>query len=174
MAEPVSVEIARGRLGIVSTHRDPEIQMLISAAREAVEDMSGHILVRRDVFEPLAALSLPAVDLATWPIKEIKRISYIDGDGNEAEVAGADLRNISSMRPGRLAPLAGASWPSDCNSPIAVVDAGYDGTEADPYPPKLIQCILVLVGLWFEDHAGQQPIPDQVRALCATARSWLV
>lgn len=173
MAEPVTVEVARGRLGIVSTHRDAEIEMLISAAREQVEDLSGHILTLRDIFEPLARVSGASVELATYPVKAIRRLIYIDGDGNEAEVAAGDLRLASSIRPLRLAPAVGGSWPSDCNSPIAVLQAGYAGTSDDPFPPALIQALLTLVGLWFEDHAGEKPIPQQVRDLCQTKKSWL-
>lgn len=173
MAEPVTVEVARGRLGIVSTHRDDEIAMLISAAREQVEDLSGHILMRRDIFEPLARVSGDRVELATFPVKAIKRLIYFDGDGNEAEVVAADMRLASSLRPLRLAPAIGGSWPADCNSPVVVLDAGYEGDADDPYPPSLIQALLTLVGLWFEDHAGEKPVPQQVRDLCQTKKSWL-
>lgn len=173
MAEPVDVATARGRLGIVSTHRDVEIGMLISAAREQIEDLSGHILVRRTIFEGLPRL-VDQPSLASWPIKALTRLIYTDAHGEEQEIAGASLRLANSTRPARLAPLVGEAWPGDVYSPIVVVDAGYDGDDADPFPPKLIQALLTLVAVWFEDHEGTKPIPQQVLDICTTARAWLV
>ena len=174
MAEPVDVATAKGRLGIASNHRDTEIEMLISAAREEIEDLSGHILMRRDVFEALPRVEEPCFEVCAWPVREIKRLIYVDDAGEEQEIAGADLRKVNSMRPVRIGPLVNASLPTDIHNHVIVVTAGYLGDEAEPYPPKLIQALLVLVGLWFEDHEGQKPIPQQVRDVCASARAWLV
>lgn len=165
MAEPISVETARARLGIVSAHRDAEIAMLISAAREHVEDLSQTILVARQVSEPVRSLS-GKILLDAWPVSGVVKVTYVDGDGNEQEILPAALRLERSLRPQRIAPATGTVWPADASEVVAIVNAGFAGSAADPYPPKLIQAILVLVGMWFEDHEGAKPVPQQVRDLC--------
>lgn len=169
MAEPITVATARARLGIVSDHRDAEIAMLISAAREHVEDLAQTVIVAREVREPIAALS-GKVHLSAWPVTGVVSIEYVDGDGNEQTIDAAAVRLGRALRPQTLEPATGTSWPADAAECFAVIEAGFEGDEIDPYPPKLLQAILVLVGLWFDDHEGVKPVPQQVRDLCAGYR----
>lgn len=165
MAEPISLEAARQRLGIVSTHRDAEIAMLISAAREHVEDLAQTVIVAREVREPIRALD-GVIRLDAWPVTALTRIEYVDADGADQVIAAADVRLGRALRPQTLEPKGAFSWPGSASHAVAVLQAGFAGSAADPYPPKLIQAILALVGCWFEDHEGVRPVPVQVRDLC--------
>ena len=165
MAEPISLEAARQRLGIVSTHRDAEIAMLISAAREHVEDLAQTVIAAREVREPIRALE-GAVRLDAWPVTALTKIEYVDADGLDQEIAAADVRLGRALRPHSLEPKGAFVWPVGATHAVAVLQAGFAGTALDPYPPKLIQAILALVGCWFEDHEGARPVPVQVRDLC--------
>lgn len=171
MAEPITPEVARGRLGLVSTHRDAEIAALISAAREYVEDLTGVTLVQREIREHVSSFGDPIV-LATRPIVDIVGVEYLDGDGVLQNIS--DARLIYRGRSVQLAHVFNGSWPADAQEIVVVLQAGYAGTAEDPYPPKLIQAILVLVQVWFEDQAGGREIPTVVADLCAQARTWAV
>lgn len=172
MTEPVSVELAKGRLGITSTHRDGEIAGLISAAREHVEDLSGHYLVDREVREAISDPFVALVILSSKPVTDVLAIDYVDSDGLAQSIADARVRRFG--RGWALQPAVDGAWPGDASEIVAVLQCGYAGTAEDPYPPKLIQAILVLVAHWFDDPQGLKPIPDVVSDLCYQARSWIV
>jgi uncharacterized phiE125 gp8 family phage protein len=172
MDEPITPEIARGRLGLVSTHRDADLQTLIAAARAEVEDLSGVTIVQREVRERLSAFGDPLI-LSTQPVVELTAVEYVDADG-VGQVVAPDARLVNRGRGWALKPAINAAWPGDADQIEVVMLAGYAGTEDDPYPPKLIQAILVLVQVWFEDQAGGRDIPQVVRDLCYSARTWAV
>lgn len=173
MAEPITPEIARGRLGITSTHRDAEIQQLISAAREHIEDLIGGQLVvgeRREFLQ--GGLSGTIVRLASRPVRSLTAIEYLDSDGAAQTIT--DARLIRFGRGWAVSPAIGGGWPADASEVVVVMECGFVGNAADPFPPKLIQAMLVLIAHWFDDPQGTKEIPAVVADLCFQARTWEV
>lgn len=174
MADPLTVQQARERLGLASTHRDAEIQDLLDAAIEKVERLSGHILVRRTV--TLEFASFPAATaqfrIDRFPVRGLTSVSYLDLEGVEQTLVGARLVG-GAVRAPRLYPAVGETWPSGGDAIYVVLDAGYDAAEGEgliPYPDLLVQAVIALVGAWFEDHEGKRNVPAQVLNICGGFR----
>lgn len=149
-SQVVSLETAKKRLGIVSDHRDDEIQMLIDAAIPHIENEAQYYLQRRVIHEPLDDL-VSAVDLMSWPVSSVSSINYIADDGAFHQID--DARLISNKKPAFLMPAIGKAWPADVDLKLtASIIVGHVGSNDDPYPAQLIQAILLLVGHWFENH----------------------
>jgi uncharacterized phiE125 gp8 family phage protein len=161
----VTVEKARSRLGLAATanHRDEEIQDLLNAAEGHVEDLSGHILERRQVTVPLVPVDGEAAIFA-WPIATVDALSYRNGNGVQVDQADPGLVIADGFQPWRIQ-VGVAPWPGDYSgSGRVTVTAGY--ADLADVPPKLVQAVLLLVGQWFEDPTGERPISPQVKSLC--------
>lgn len=177
--EPVSLEQAKAHLRVDTTDQDDLIESLISAARERIEDETGRALITQtleialDYFvEPpdLRWVTYPyltpakAILLPRPPLQSLKRITYIDGDGNEVllhdEVGSptliSDLVVDTYSEPGRLVPASGGNWPSVQDRANAVViryTAGF-GAEGDSVPKPIVQAILLLIGHLHENPSA--------------------
>lgn len=176
--EPISLEQAKAHLRVDTTDQDDLIESLISAARERIEDETGRALITQtleialDYFvEPpdLRYVTYPyltpakAILLPRPPLQSLKRITYIDGDGNEVllhdEVGSptviSDLVVDTYSEPGRLVPASGGNWPSVQDRANAVViryTAGY--ASADDVPKPIVQAILLLLGHLHENPSA--------------------
>lgn len=181
--EPVSLEQAKAHLRVDTTDQDDLIESLITAARERVEEETGRALITQtleialDYFvEPpdLRYVTYPyltpakAILLPRPPLQALKRITYIDGDGNEVllhdEVGSptviSDLVVDTYSAPGRLVPASGGNWPSVQDRANAVViryTAGY-GDHGDDVPKSIVQAILLLIG---HLHENPSAVSDQ-------------
>lgn len=167
--EPVTLEEAKDRLGIRTAVRDAEITRLISAAREHVEDLSGHLLVRRpvEIVGTVSPVGIKPVRLHVEPVWGVTSFEVVERDGSATAVAGVLALG------GMMYPPDGGAWPVSTYGFKATVDAGYDG---DP-PEQLIQALLLLVGHWFENHEAVVvgtsgfELPLGVKALCQNFRA---
>jgi uncharacterized phiE125 gp8 family phage protein len=175
MPEPIiPVATARQRLGLAAeaNHRDAEIRDLLHAAIAHVEDLSGHILQRREIDLPLTVAEDGTVAVHAWPIApaDVATITYQDAAGVEWEAVGVGLNADFSRRPGLIYSNAG-SWPTNfARGGVARVTAGY--ATLDEIPPKLVQAVLILVGQWFADPTGERDVSAQVKALCSSFRTF--
>lgn len=176
--EPISLEQAKAHLRVDTTDQDDLIESLITAARERVEDETGRALVTQTLEIALDYFVAPpdlrfvtypyitpakAILLPRPPLQSLKRITYIDGDGNETllhdEVGSPEL--ISDLvvdtysEPGRLVPASGGNWPSvqdRANAVIIRYTAGYG--DADSVPKPIVQAILLLIGHFHENPSA--------------------
>lgn len=170
LSEPVSLDDAKARLGIRTAARDAEIQQLIGAAREMVEDYSGHILVRRSVTRqsPLPLSGSTPVRLHVEPVHALESFAILERDGTSTAVLDAVLLG------GVVLPADGSAWLDAPYGFSVTVDAGYDIGEE---PAQLIQAMLLLVGHWFEHHeavvvgTSAVELPLGVKALCQNFRT---
>lgn len=191
MGEPVSLEDAKKFLGVRTDHRDDEIVRNIAAARGLVEDMSGVVLARRVILDPLDGFGGSPVRLARRPVNQVLGVRYLDANGELQEMLPAPRVVQLAVGP-VLLPTGSAGWPV---VPIAAgmstgyveveLDAGYgdpvdgvgDEVEGKPVPEQLVHAILLLVGHWFENHEGAvvgttaAEVPLGVKDLCRSFRS---
>lgn len=181
MPEPVTLEVVKARLGIASNHRDAELQDLVSAARERVEDYTGHVLTRRVVTQyPARFVAGRGLAVNAWPIVSLDGVHYLDAAGVEQEFLGARL--VNGLQPARVFAPVGLSWPVTGDPPgiRMTFTAGYDEAAAagdpDAVPRQLITALLLLVGHWFENHeavvvgTSAVELPMGVRDICSDFR----
>ncbi|AHE55531.1 head-tail connector protein [Sphingomonas sanxanigenens] len=175
MPEPITLAEAKAHCRVLDDSEDSLFPGWIAAAREVVENFTGHILAPREVTQTFDDFG--RVELRAWPIAAdaVFVVSYTDPAGVDHVVG--DARLISGVRPARLRPAFGAAWPMPLYSPGAVsvtVTAGY-ATPAD-VPQSLKQAMLLLIGHYFANRdavitgtiSGELPLG--VEALCRPYR----
>jgi uncharacterized phiE125 gp8 family phage protein len=177
MAEPVTLDQAKAHLRIIDdTDEDALITALIVAAREWVENFTGHILVEREVTDTFSCFGW-YLELTRRPVSGTPVVSYLDTDGAEQEVA--TVITSGAKYPFRIYPASGSSWPSfETNTTITVTyTAGYP--EGD-VPQSLVQAMFLLIGAWWAHReaivigASVSEAPFAVLALCQPYRSPLL
>lgn len=174
--EPISLDQAKMHLRVDTIDQDDLIETLITAAREKVEDDTGRALITQTLEIALDYFVAPpdlryvtypylttakAILLPRPPLIALKRIAYIDGDGNEVllhdEVGSptviSDVVVDTYSEPGRLVPASNGNWPAVQDRANAVViryTAGY-GATGDDVPERLKQAMKLLIGHYHEN-----------------------
>ena len=175
MAEPVTLAEAKAQCRVLTDDEDGLIAALITAAREWVENFTGHILVLRDVTQRLSSFTRPR--LFAWPIADDATITatYVDSDGATQTLTGARL--IFGNGWAELATAFGSKWPTSYGPATVTVEAGY--ATADDVPQSMKQAILLLVAAWFANREAvsdkaMTEVPMAVDALCRPYRMVLI
>lgn len=177
--EPVTLPEAKQHCRVLSNDEDTLITALITAAREWVENFTGHLLVPREVTQRFECFSSHTM-LYGWPIADsaVPEITYADPQGEIQMLVGARIALCNGY--GRLAPAFGSRWPSTYSGAGSVVvkfQAGYATPAAVPQSMK--QAILLLVGHWFANRESvsdkaMTEVPMAVDALCRPYRMVLI
>jgi len=170
MAEPVSLDTAKQHIGLLDdTSRDDLIAGYIKAAREWVENYTGHILVQREVTDEHEGFGA-FFDLMKRPFDpETVTITYTDADGVAQTVSDVTVSGR------RVRPAFNAWWPS--TRPYTAVNVTYTAGYAEgEVPQSLIQAMLLLVGhFWVNREAVSErqsnEVPFAVTALCDPYRA---
>jgi len=115
--EPVSRDLAKVwcRVDDDDTSQDAIVDLLLTAARERAEDITGRAFVERDL--ELLMDDLPddqIIVLPYPPVQSVSYVRYVDTGGAEQELSGSPTPWIldTGSEPARLSPLQAASWPS--------------------------------------------------------------
>lgn len=175
MTEPVTLAQAKAQCRVLHDDDDNLIASLIIAAREWVENFTGHILVQREVTQYFACFTRPL--LFAWPIADdaTVAIAYLDSAGASQAVTGA--RIIRGNGWASIAPAVGESWPSIYYGPASVtLEAGY--AAAADVPESMKQAMLLLIAHWFANREAvgniTTELPFAVEALCRPYRMIVV
>jgi uncharacterized phiE125 gp8 family phage protein len=167
VGEPVSLAVAKAHLRKTDESEDALIISYISAARQWVENYTGHILVRRPMTQTFSEF-WTYLELHYRPIVSITNIAYTDADSVAQTILPADLLVTAEGYPYRIRPLD--AWPTILTySPVTVsFTAGYsEGAE----PQALIQAMLLMIGHFHTTRASvteeaMQEVPLAARSLC--------
>ena len=180
--EPVSLALARSWCQIDDdiTDQDDIVRMLISAARERAEDITGRAFIERDLELRLDQFpDDPIIELPQAPLQYVDSITYTDTSGEEHTLNGigspVDFHIDVGSAPGRISPLYGASWPSSNGMPGSVrirFRAGYapgsppdeDGHQ-EVMPNRIRQWMNARISTWFEhrEHIDMATLKDLPR-----------
>lgn len=172
---PVTLQQVKDHLRIVDYNDDATLAVYLAAALEFVETETRQQLCHRDYLLTLDAFpagcqsnrgeSLQrggnyhterAIKLPKLPLVAVASVAYTDAAGNAQTVDPSTYTVDTSSRPGRLVLKPGQSWPQTDNSANCVratFTAGYS-TNGSAVPVILQQCILLLVGHYFENREG--------------------
>lgn len=175
MPEPITRDEAKLHCRVLHDDENDLIDGLIVAAREWVENYTGHILVQREVTQRLSCFNWPR--LYAWPIAEDATVAatYVDSDGATQAIDGARL--IFGNGWAELATAFGSAWPISYGPATVTVEAGY--ATADDVPQSMKQAILLLVAAWFANREAvsekaMTEVPFAVEALCQPYRMVLI
>jgi uncharacterized phiE125 gp8 family phage protein len=154
LQEPVTVAEARRQCGIGEgiDYHDPQLQLLITAAREQVENDTGIVCYTGSFTYKMT--EWPYGDFFTLadlrPVTSITSIAYLDTDGASQTLATtvyqletANVKQFVRLKYNQL-------WPSlrgDINGITVTFVAGYATVLA--VPSRVKQAVLFLVNHWF-------------------------
>lgn len=171
--EPVTLDDIKTRFDIDYDDHDEFLAASIAAARRWVENRTGRALVeqvweyRLDDFD--AAIAIPM-----RPVSGVTTVKYIDDDGDEQTVAGADYIFVDGGQNAESLLIPVDEWPSEVfRRPDAVrvqFTAGYapiDESPVDPasnVPEDIKEAIRQYVGQMYElrESAALAPVRQEV------------
>lgn len=153
--EPVTLVEAKAHLRVDVDAEDDLITALITAARQMVEQITRRALLSQDWELRLEAFPADTViELPCPPLQSVSALTYIDGDNVSHTVEASTYQVDTGSTPGRLALVAGASWPGDTLRSLGGVQiaftAGWTSAEAVPLPIRA--ALLLLVGHLYENR----------------------
>jgi uncharacterized phiE125 gp8 family phage protein len=138
--EPITLAEAKLHCRVDGSDEDTLLTLMIGAARRAAENRTGRALLTQTWELALDAFPASEIELPLPPVQSITSIKYLDANGAEQVVDGADyaLDNYGSMRHWVI-PAAGAEWPASLAAANAVkvrFVAGYGAAAAVPQDIK--------------------------------------
>lgn len=168
--EPVSLGEAKSQCRVYHDDENGHFVRSISAARAYVENITGSVLVQREIIERRDDFG-SYIELHRRPvIEDSVEISYIDADGVSQDYE--DFVAQTAREPARLYPEAGGEWPAlfDYGGVTVTYTAGYAAGEE---PPELVQATLLLIGHWYDNREAvtvgdvSEELKLAVQSLCA-------
>ena len=169
MAEPISLELAKQQCRYLHDDEDDLIESYIKAAREYIENVTGCVLVQREIVEHRDEFGC-YLELDRRPVVSVDEVGYLDADG--APQTYADYVAQVSRDPARVYPELSGDWPtlSDYGGVTITYTAGYEVGEE---PQPLLQSMLLLIGHWAKNREAvtigevSQEVRLAVESLCA-------
>lgn len=170
MAEPVLLATAKAhlRVPLADTSEDTIIEAYIRAARQWVEEFTGHIISPRNFVDRYEAWG-DYLTIYRQPVTAIVSIAYDSATVDQTPFTGFEWS--LGYFPARIYPTG--TFPSlRSNGYITVTyTAGY----ASGVPDALIQAVLLMVGHFFSTRSGvsidsPEEVPLAVRSLCTPYR----
>lgn len=172
MAEPVSLSTAKSHLRVFDASENTLIEAYVRAARQWVEDFTGHIISPRVFVQQFSAWG-DYIILYRRPVTAIGSIKYDGVDEDDDQIDFTTFEYSTGQFPLKIYPAS--SFPTlRTNGYITVTyTAGY--ATAAEIPDALIQAVLLLVGHFYTTRsaAGTEEwneVPLAVRSLCGFYR----
>lgn len=172
MAEPLTLTEAKAQVRKLTNDEDTYITSLIVAARQWVENYTGHILVSRTFTDTFSAFG-DYLSLRYRPVTALGDIDYFDDAGDAATYEAGVLR--THVYPAKVYPPFGDTFPTiAADTGISVeYTAGY--SSASDVPDDLKHAMRLLIGHWYSHRSGVsadevQEVPLAVKSLCAPYR----
>jgi len=160
-SEPVTVTELKSQLRITSSSQDTMLGVLITAARQHVEEYLRYSIV--NTAWELYLDSFPKSGESIWiqksPVNAFTSLKYIDTDG-VLQTLVKDTDHVVDMvsKPARVYEAWGKNWPSPRNIPNCVIlkfDSGYTGTTPDIVPTAIKQAILMIASTLYENPSDE-------------------
>lgn len=143
-AEPVSLTEAKLHARVDHSADDALLTVLITAARQEVEHVTGRALITQ-TWEMVVPAFADAMDLDIGPVASIASVKFLDSDGVEQTLAGTVYDLIDEALPPQVVLKTGQSWPATYTADDAVrirFVAGYGADSA--YVPAPIRAWLMV------------------------------
>lgn len=141
----VTIDQVREFLRYDTEDNDPALTIMLRAGQDWVERHTGHILVKREVFQSSPSFRA-SMDLIWKPYKaDSLSITYIDSAFASQDYTG--FATYPSFGTHRVVPTS--AWPTG-NGATLTYTAGY--SDADDVPPSMIHAICLYCGMSDDDR----------------------
>lgn len=175
LVEPVTLSEARlwMRIDDDDATQDAMVQLVIIAAREQAEKITGRSFARRQ--KELTIDEFPSdevIELPYPPLISVDYVTYRDQSGVDQTLSGSPDAFLvdANAYPGRLAPLYGTSWPATQES-IGAIRIGYTcGYAAPKDVPKLVRLYMqAFIATFYEnrEQLKMSNVDEMPRDWCA-------
>lgn len=157
-AEPLSRAEAKLHLRVDLTDDDADIDDLVRAARELVEEHSGRSLVTQTWRLELDRFPCWDIRLPRGPLQSVTSITYIDVAGATQTLSSSLYRVVPSRN--LVEPVYAGYWPATqyvSGAVLVTYAAGFGAAGAVPLRAK--QAIKLLVGEWYANRELLGTVP---------------
>lgn len=146
------------RLSQTDTTHDDDVTDSIDAAVELVEQDCDRCIIDQtfELWMDCFPGGSQSIQLSQKPIQSITSIEYLDEDAATQSIDPATYALDAGRR--QIYLLSGESWPSALvqqNAVTLTYVCGY-GTTSGEGPRLFKKAVLLLVGMWFYDPAGER------------------
>lgn len=153
-AEPITLADAKAHLRVDSSAEDAMITMLIQAAREDAEHITGAALITQTWERVLHAFPAGAIKLGRPPVQAITSVKYLDTAGAEQTYSSAAYTLDAVNASGYVYPsVAYPNWPSTQLGAVNAVrvrfTCGY-GAAGSSVPANVRRWMLLRIGTLYE------------------------
>lgn len=165
--EPITRDECKTFARIDSTAEDSLIDSLLVAARELAEEYCDRQIMLAtydltyDAFPGAGFIEIPFA-----PTASITSVKYIDADGAQQTVPGADYVADVDVDPARIYLAYNATWPTVRAQRHAVTVRAVVGyADADAVPDAIKTALKMIVTAWLNDREGCGAMPDGARRI---------
>lgn len=173
--QPVTATEVKAQLDVTYTDKDTQIAGLIAAATSRYDGPSGILgicLVEQSWRQDFDAFDT-CLRLPFGPVISITSVTYLDAAGDPQTVDSDDYVLLTDEEGSYVEFVDGFSVPTilDASAVVGVTfKAGYANGGSDPnftstVPDAIKQMMFMLIRYWFDDPAGEKPVPMAVRSL---------
>lgn len=141
--EPVTLSEVKAQAVIGHDLDDALLSVMISAAREHGESLTGRSWAPKTLEVVLDSFPSGAIELPASPVTAVLSIKYLDADGVEQTMPDTDYYVDTDSLVGRVVPKD--AWPETVERPNAVRVRYTAGFAAGSIPPALKQWLLIRV-----------------------------
>lgn len=146
--EPVTLSEVKAQAVIGHDLDDALLSVMISAAREHGESLTGRSWAPKTLEVVLDSFPNGAIELPASPVTAVTSIKYLDDDGAEQTMPEADYYVDTDSLVGRVIPKD--AWPETADRPNAVRVRYEAGFPAGSLPPALKQWLIIRVATLYE------------------------
>lgn len=180
-AEPVSLTEAKLHCRVDTDDEDDLLTMLVAAARQYVERLTGRALITQTWRLTLDCFPYgcrPVIRLPRGKTSSVTSITYVDTEGTTTTLAADQYRVNMDGEPARIEPAYGVVWPTtrDVLEAVKVTYVAGYGAAGSAVPEALRQAMLLLVGHWYANReavvTGTIATPLQLTVEALTAAYW--
>lgn len=169
---PVSVSQAKAQLRVMHCLEDDAICLLIDAATEAIENLTGRQLRPSTAILTLDSFAADgeSIVLPRSPVSAVDSVTYFDSDGNETELES--FQTLLSRSPAEVSSAIGSSWPATQERVDAVSIEFSCGYAEGSCPVALQYAILLTVERDFHEQTplDMRTLDERIQALAAPFR----
>lgn len=146
--EPVTLSEVKAQAVIGHDLDDTLLSVMISAAREHGESLTGRSWAPKTLEVVLDSFPSGAIELPASPVTAVTSVKYLDADGAEQTMPDTDYYVDTDSLVGRVVPKD--AWPETADRLNAVRVRYTAGFAAGSIPPALKQWLLIRVATLYE------------------------
>lgn len=168
--EPITLAEVKAHCVIGHDEDDLLLAIMISAAREHGESITGRSWAEKTLEVVLDRFPVGTISLPATPISSVSSIEYVDANGAEQTLPESEYHVDTESMIGRVVPKD--AWPETADQPNAVRVQYSAGWTPEEFPQSLRQWMLIRVATLYE-HRESMTMVSNNRMVLPIDRSFV-